>query len=290
MGKVKKYILYIMKHLQTISRLLALTIMTLPFSRIMAQDNSHKDTLSVDVMSLRVSYEVKYHHDIEEGESLEDDYCRTEKIITEAGPSLAHSYSVFEKEVDEQMEKRQADKGHRSVDFRALHAQFGEYYVNYPKGEQTAIFNMHEPGLYKYSESLPKMKWKIGKETKEVLGYMCTKATMSHRGRTWTAWFTNDIPVTRGPLFFGGLPGLILELQDSETHFTFTCDGIEKADGNTPIVFVNKDFSESTRDVVRKTEVSLLKHPTEFFVPYGITLRMDGQPFSPMPYNPIELK
>ena len=39
--------------------------------------------------------------------------------------------------------------------------------------------------------------------------------------RTTTAWYTMQIPISNGPLDFGGLPGIILEINDGE--LTLVC-------------------------------------------------------------------
>ncbi|MFW6222143.1 MAG: GLPGLI family protein, partial [Bacteroidota bacterium] len=47
--------------------------------------------------------------------------------------------------------------------------------------------------------------WEFLSERKQVVGYDCQKATAFFRGRTWYAWFTNQIPVADGPWKFHGL-------------------------------------------------------------------------------------
>lgn len=61
-------------------------------------------------------------------------------------------------------------------------------------------------------DSLFLMKWKITKESKQILGYKCKSATTTFRGRSYTAFYTEKIPIPDGPWKFGGLPGLILEI------------------------------------------------------------------------------
>lgn len=66
-----------------------------------------------------------------------------------------------------------------------------------------------------------KYEWEITKEEKIILGYKCYKATTSFRGRKWIAFFTYDILTDAGPWKFKKLPGLILEVSDSEGIFSF---------------------------------------------------------------------
>ena len=87
----------------------------------------------------------------------------------------------------------------------------------------TLYFIVHryqKPDLY-VTDTLHPMKWEIlTNEHKTVLGYPCTAARTRFRGRTYKAWFTPEIPVSDGPWKFGGLPGLILEVEEPEYHFT----------------------------------------------------------------------
>ncbi len=79
---------------------------------------------------------------------------------------------------------------------------------------------------FRFSEPVPDFRWELTGEEKEVLGYLCQGARCTFRGRDFTAWFTDDIPVSDGPWKFCGLPGLILEAGDSAGEYVFKCVGI----------------------------------------------------------------
>ena len=79
---------------------------------------------------------------------------------------------------------------------------------------------------YGYNDK-PVFSWKISQDTASILGYPCQKATVNFRGRTYTAWFSTDIPINDGPWKFMGLPGLILKISDSKDLFGFELIGIE---------------------------------------------------------------
>ena len=51
--------------------------------------------------------------------------------------------------------------------------------------------------------------------------------------RSYTAWFTADIPIPDGPHVFYGLPGLVVDVYDTEKHFRFQLEGIEKMETET---------------------------------------------------------
>ncbi|MDX1902686.1 MAG: GLPGLI family protein [Thermonemataceae bacterium] len=69
------------------------------------------------------------------------------------------------------------------------------------------------------TDSLHPMKWILGKEKKQILGFECSSAVTTFRGRTYTAYYTTQIPISNGPWKFGGLPGLILEVITDDKMF-----------------------------------------------------------------------
>ncbi|WP_294215654.1 GLPGLI family protein [uncultured Chryseobacterium sp.] len=98
-----------------------------------------------------------------------------------------------------------------NTDFRGyIGTTSGKFYVtdeiNY------SYFGYEEPNV---------INWKIKKEFKTVSGYTCQKAEVIKYGRTWYAWFTNDIPFPFGPYKFNGLPGLIIEVYDSKEDYHY---------------------------------------------------------------------
>ncbi len=76
-------------------------------------------------------------------------------------------------------------------------------------------------------------KWELLKETKKIGDFLCYKATFTKVTtykkkifkREYIAWYTPKIPMPYGPSEFGGLPGLILELQGK--GFTYGVAKIE---------------------------------------------------------------
>lgn len=72
-------------------------------------------------------------------------------------------------------------------------------------------------------------KWQITNEHKTIDKFICYKATtmktvVNSKGNfnwTITAWFSTDLPFSFGPLGYGGLPGLILELKEEDTGIIY---------------------------------------------------------------------
>ena len=92
---------------------------------------------------------------------------------------------------------------------------------------------------YRIQEEIPKHRWKILNEIREIDGYLCMKAETKDtiKDQVIHAWFADGIPFSGGPEGFGGLPGLILELDinDGEVLITATDVSGDSWDGKLSI-------------------------------------------------------
>lgn len=79
-----------------------------------------------------------------------------------------------------------------------------------------------------YVEEIDQFKWEILPDTKSIKEFKVQKAKASFRGRDYISWFTSEIPISEGPYKFNGLPGLILEIADTDKHWNFEFFGLEK--------------------------------------------------------------
>lgn len=100
---------------------------------------------------------------------------------------------------------------------------------------------------YLIVDSLETFDWQLSQETKKIGKYICHKATHVYKGISnekkenkngtfeyivvntdflFTAWYTIEIPISNGPKRFGGLPGLILEVDFYDTS-KWVCTEIE---------------------------------------------------------------
>lgn len=61
--------------------------------------------------------------------------------------------------------------------------------------------------------TLDEQQWNYTNETKEISGYTCFKAKLKDERSNITAWYSPKITLPFGPAGYGGLPGLILELE-----------------------------------------------------------------------------
>lgn len=112
--------------------------------------------------------------------------------------------------------------------------EFMTIYKNYPAGRLTHTEKICMDWL-RYDEEMPRQDWELTDTTTNVLGYECQGARCSYRGREWTVFYAEDIPLADGPWKLCGLPGLIMKASDKEGHYTFECIGIKsKADRPSP--------------------------------------------------------
>ncbi|VXB14125.1 conserved hypothetical protein [Flavobacterium sp. 9AF] len=72
----------------------------------------------------------------------------------------------------------------------------------------------------------PLINWKLIEENKLIGKYNCFKAEADFRGRNYTAWYCADLPYNVGPWKFNNLPGVIMELYDSESKVIFIINKI----------------------------------------------------------------
>ncbi|MDF2159174.1 GLPGLI family protein [Algoriphagus sp. CAU 1675] len=125
-------------------------------------------------------------------------------------------------------------------------------------------------------DALENAEWELTGETKQIGNYSAQKATYtrivdSQRFSTGmtemenvkdtiqvTAWFTPEIPVPHGPENYFGLPGLILELQNSGR--TLICEKIELNPSAEPVAIVRpKRGKEVTREEFREVQEESMK-------------------------------
>ena len=119
------------------------------------------------------------------------------------------------------------------------------------------------------------LSWKILPDKKTISKFEVQKATIDFGGRTWTAWFTQEIPFQDGPYKFHGLPGLILEMEDSTGTQSFKFAGSKKFDevekedkkdeiGSTKSGMVIKTFGIASGKEIEISEEQFRKQWKEF--------------------------
>lgn len=119
-----------------------------------------------------------------------------------------------------------------------------------------------------------KPEWKILPEKQKIGSYNAQKATASYGGREWIAWFTTEIPFQDGPYKFYGLPGLIVQIEDTTGSHRMTLQGNKKIEaftdpsetelpGNIKIIGIGGKEIEVTRDQYKKVWKAYVNDPAK---------------------------
>lgn len=175
------------------------------------------------------------------------------------------------------------------------------------RGEKADLkYRLSISAFFVYSDSVPSLEWNYSDEENDsIIGYDCRKANVEFAGRNYTAWYTPEIPLPFGPYKFGGLPGLILKLEDAERQFVWEAVGFER--DNAPIMeYTYQDGNDkrcSAADV-EKTLIRYFKSPVGFMISEmggnGSRIHIIGKDGKVMnnadasqmsiPYKPLEIK
>ena len=153
----------------------------------------------------------------------------TDRMILQVGYGISKFSSYRTMQIDSLIKVSTADQVQANPE-RYISGETYSIYKNYPTGKFTTTDKI-ATDWFLVEELIPEQQWTLTEETKEILGYKCKSAKCSFRGRDYTAYYTDEIPVADGPWKFGGLPGFIMEVCDAGNHYSFTCVGINsKAD------------------------------------------------------------
>lgn len=169
-------------------------------------------------------------------------------------------------------------------------------YINFPENK-TTITEQIGGSKFIYEEGNENIVWEITSDTMSIIGYQCQMATMDFRGRSYIAWFAQEIPISMGPYKFRGLPGLILRIADTKNNYVYECTRVENLLTKTPIIIESKDCLKTTRTEFRKLFKNSFENPWETMTSNG-TVSITGPNVEKLkialekgiPYNPIELE
>ena len=166
--------------------------------------------------------------------------------------------------------------------------QYSEYFTH--QGVLTEYSTM-PMGLEKenafHKETYPNQQWTVLSDTATVCNVRCQKALCQFSGREFVAWFANSIPLKYGPWKFGGLPGLILKVEDTGHLYSFECVKIERK----KVKIVMHEYP-GYREKKRSDILKLQRLANEdWFKLVGFINPKTGEVMSKyVPYNPLELK
>lgn len=117
--------------------------------------------------------------------------------------------------------------------------------------------------VFQYEEKID-WNWKLQNKYDKIDIYNVQLAISEFGGRTWLAWFCNDLPFPDGPYKFYGLPGLILKISDSEDLFNFSFVGNKNIKENTQSVsemFLSGPLNKTSKSKFNKIYKNFKEDP-----------------------------
>jgi GLPGLI family protein len=209
------------------------------------------DTLTIDQVAYRITYNSKSVTDTTKTPyRYKDDEMRLE--IGKDGVSRFYSYTRF---LRKQMTAEMIKKG-GGIDLTSIPkggAISWELYKNYPVQGKTLYLDVISLDSYQCEETVETPDWQLVPDsTKEILGYQCQMATTRFKGRQWTVWYTEDIPLDEGPWKLRGLPGLVLSAYDAKRQYVFEGAGLEQVSTDQPVVIVEEKREKISQKNFRK--------------------------------------
>jgi GLPGLI family protein len=94
--------------------------------------------------------------------------------------------------------------------------------------------------------------WKLTGNFRMISGYNCQEAVKQVTSKKVNAWFTTLIPVSSGPSGFGGLPGMILQVDINNGKQVITATAIDPSLTDPSVLTKPKDGKRVTAEEFRK--------------------------------------
>ncbi|MBS1615618.1 MAG: GLPGLI family protein [Bacteroidetes bacterium] len=124
-----------------------------------------------------------------------------------------------------------------------------EVVQDFQSGRLWAYKNFYDKKFY-ISDTLPRLKWRIEKEVRDIAGYSCRKAVTRICDSVYVvAFYTEAIPVPGGPEQMGGLPGMILELAVPRLYTTWIATKVEQGTKPKP------EPADTSRKTISRSEL-----------------------------------
>ena len=215
----------------------------------------------IDSAKYKVTYSLKYKFHPRQVDSFDD------TRIVQIGKRSIKDYSDIINHFDS-LATEQVRRGASS--YSNVSGMPWPVEINRPMrgGDADMKYRLDMSGFFVYTDSVPTLQWEFSpEESTSILGYECNKATADFAGRKYTAWFTSELPLPFGPYKFGGLPGLILKIEDSEKQFVWEAVGFEKS--NAPIMqYIYQDGNDKrcSASDVNKALIRYFQSPVAFMI------------------------
>ncbi|MBS9524098.1 GLPGLI family protein [Litoribacter ruber] len=175
--------------------------------------------------NMAVYYQLVYVDD-----TLSMESPKTEFMVLLVGEqqSLFKSYNKY---LQDSLIQAHSSSGTTPKEFFELKKQYPNSNFDFQIVKNTRSIKVYDkiiPDHYVYEKDMSGLEWEITGDKKTLMGFTVQKAKALYGGRVWEAWFSEDLPLNDGPYVFGGLPGLVIEVKDSQGHYAFNLYKIKK--------------------------------------------------------------
>lgn len=206
--------------------------------------SSVPETETIAPETMEFVYDYKWCNDTTG--QLKDNYT-ADQMLLQIGPDGLSKFSSYKNlTVDSLLMKITPEQvAEAAMDGKLSTGEFMTIFKNYPHGKLTHTEKICMD-WFRYEEEMLELEWELTDSVTNVLGYECHSAVCNFRGREWTAFYTEDIPLMEGPWKLHGLPGLIMKASDKEGHYLFECIGI-KSNADRPITSYKVPYNTTGR-------------------------------------------
>lgn len=251
-----------------------------------AHEAMRETQIPLDTATLEVSYRMQWLQN-------PDRKAKEDLMLLQCGRRLSKFYSLKTHRIDSLIRVSSSEQILANIGNYKTGVQYAVF-QNRPAGELTYTEKISTDNLL-YTEPLPEFSWELQPETREVIGYLCRRATCTFRGRSYEAWYTEEIPLSLGPWKFRGLPGLILAVNDNDGVIAFEATGIRQA-GN-PVTMAERNYLKTSRKKFLATDRKFKTDPIGYMSANSnikiVVKNADGTPSTSdmtQKYNPLELE
>ena len=249
--------------------------------------NSKEEVENIDNAKYRITYEGKWVNN----PSIKPFIYTDSEMRLDIGEKATSFYDRTKQVKDSLMDEK-AKTGNFDFSDLPKGGRFPfSYYKNYPSTGKSIQLESVGTTDYKCTENVETPDWQlIPDSATTIIGYHCQLAKTNFKGRTWLAWYAEDIPVPEGPWKLCGLPGLILRAYDAQHQFYLNAIGLEDLKGKETLTYAKPEEAEkvSQSDL---TKIKLRDDGSEM-LRYEKWTDENGKPIKPKArkrvFNPIE--
>lgn len=243
--------------------------------------NSKEEVENIDNAKYRITYEGKWVNN----PSIKPFIYTDSEMRLDIGEKATSFYDRTKQVKDSLMDEK-AKTGNFDFSNLPKGGRFPfSYYKNYPSTGKSIQLESVGTTDYKCTENVETPDWQlIPDSATTIIGYHCQLAKTNFKGRTWYAWYAEDIPLPEGPWKLIGLPGLTLKAYDENKEYSFTAIGMSTLTAPTPIT-----FPKAKREEISQKDLREFK---EKFTPGMVleTLNIKNIKIQDEKGNPIDMK